>query len=84
MERILNYYPNYPTHSLYFWEVETLYIDIVAFKISFIVIFTKQMLQNHIVIRVIVNLRVYDFYQKSSTTSLVSQNSSENCKRTTI
>ena len=24
--RILNYYPNYPTQRLYFWEVETPYI----------------------------------------------------------
>ena len=26
MQRILNYYPNYPTHRLYFGEVETPYI----------------------------------------------------------
>ena len=25
VERILNYYPNYPTHRLYFGEVETPY-----------------------------------------------------------
>ena len=28
MQRILNYYPNYPTHRLYFGEVETLYAKI--------------------------------------------------------
>ena len=27
MQRILNYYPNYPTHHLYFGEVKTPYIQ---------------------------------------------------------
>ena len=27
VQRILNYHPNYPTHRLYFGEVETLYSD---------------------------------------------------------
>ena len=35
MQRILNYYPPYPTHRLYFVEVETPYeVDVYTFKVD--------------------------------------------------